>query len=72
MSKPAKNTKPAPAGKRALNLSVDSALADTFVAYCAKNRQAGSVSSEVEEFFIRTIASKGAKYGLRLPAHFSL
>lgn len=67
----AQTQKPVVPKKRPLNLTVDSVLADTFSAYCQKNRKAGSISREVEEMMIQTIKTRGHRYGLNLPAHLA-
>lgn len=69
--KAASKPKPSPATqrKRALNLRVDGALADTFSEYCRKHRTAGSISWQVENFMLRIIAARGHRYDLRVPSH---
>lgn len=61
-----------PQGKKVpKNLTIDQEIAELFDSYCEANRQSHSVSREVEEFMIATIAKKGRAYGLRLPARFA-
>jgi hypothetical protein len=60
-----------PALKRALNLRVDGALADTFAAYCERTRDAISVSRQVENFMISVIKKQGHRHGLKVPSHLA-
>lgn len=61
---------PAPA-KKPLNLSVAPDVAELFSKLCSANYKSGSMSAEVEKLMVRTIATKGQKYGLRLPDRYA-
>lgn len=53
------------------NLNLDAEVTALFEQYCNANREVHSVSREVEDFMIATIAKKGRAYGLRLPARLA-
>ena len=73
MRKTPKSQAPAvqPTRLRPLNLTVPGDLADVFAEYCRMNRKAGSISRQVVDHMIRTIAKYGHRYGLKLPQHLA-